>query len=115
MQFGVSVLLIIHALLAVLLLGGITHQAIAAGWPVAKRGQGFFNSLRGVNGMSYTNAIVILFLVTFVFGTIIYPAYRLSVCFAGVSFLQARGDVRAKGAFTCFVVSAASALLAALA
>ena len=57
MQFGVSVLLIIHALLAVLLLGGITHQAIAAGWPVAKRGQGFFNSLRGVNGMSYANAM----------------------------------------------------------
>jgi hypothetical protein len=29
MQFSVSVLLIIHAVLAVLLLGGITHQAIA--------------------------------------------------------------------------------------
>ena len=29
MQFNVSVLLIIHAVLAMLLLGGITHQAIA--------------------------------------------------------------------------------------
>jgi hypothetical protein len=44
--------------LAVLLIGGITHQAIAAAWPVAKRGQGFFDSLRRVNRMSYANAIV---------------------------------------------------------
>jgi hypothetical protein len=79
MQYGISVLLIIHGILAVLLLGAITHQAIAAAWPVTKRGQGFFNSLRGVNGMNYTNAIIVLFLVTFVLGTIIYPAYRLNV------------------------------------
>ena len=79
MQYGISVLLIIHSILAVLLLGAITHQAIAAAWPATKRAPGFFNSLRSVNGMSYTNAIIVLFLVTFVFGTIIYPTYRLSV------------------------------------
>jgi hypothetical protein len=79
MQYGISVLLIIHGILAVLLLGAITHQAIASAWPVTKRGQGFFNSLRGVNGMNYTNTIVVLFLITFVFGTIIYPTYRLNV------------------------------------
>jgi hypothetical protein len=79
MQYGISVLLIIHSILAVLLLGAITHQAIAAALPATKRAPGFFNSLRSVNGMSYTNAIVVLFLVTFVFGTIIYPTYRLSV------------------------------------
>jgi hypothetical protein len=79
MQYGISVLLITHCILAVLLLGAITHQAISAAWPVTKRGQGFVSSLRGVNGMTYTNAIIVLFLVTFVFGTIIYPAYRVNV------------------------------------
>jgi hypothetical protein len=79
MQFGISVLLIIHGILAVLLLGAVTHQAIAAAWPATKRAPGFFNSLRSVNGMNYTNTIVILFLVTFVIGTIIYPTYRLNV------------------------------------
>ena len=42
MQIGWSILLIIHGILAVLLLGAITHQAIAAAWPVAKRAPGFF-------------------------------------------------------------------------
>jgi hypothetical protein len=79
MQIGWSILLIIHGILAVLLLGAVTHQAIAAAWPVAKRAPGFFNSLRSVNGMSYTNAVIVLFLVTFVLGTIIYPTYRLNV------------------------------------
>ena len=35
MQFWWSVLLIIHGILAVLLLGAITHQAIGTTWPVA--------------------------------------------------------------------------------
>jgi hypothetical protein len=71
MQIGWSILLIIHGILAVLLLGAITHQAIGAAWPAAKRAPGFFNSLRSVNGMSYTNAVIILFVVTFLLGTII--------------------------------------------
>jgi hypothetical protein len=79
MLIGWSVLLIIHGILAVLLLGAITHQAIGAAWPVAKRAPGFFNSLRSVNGMSYTDAFIVLFVVTFSLGTIIYPTYRLNV------------------------------------
>jgi hypothetical protein len=79
MQVGRSILLIIHGILAVLLLGAITHQAIAAAWPVTKRAPGFFNSLRSVNGMNYSNAVIVLFLVTFALGTIIYPTYRLNV------------------------------------
>jgi hypothetical protein len=79
MQFWWSVLLIIHGILAVLLLGAITHQAIGATFPVAKRAPGFFNALRSVNGMSYTNTVIILYVVTFLLGTIIYPTYRLNV------------------------------------
>jgi hypothetical protein len=79
MQIGWSTLLIIHGILAVFLLGAITHQVIGAAWPVTKRGSGFFQSVRGVNGMSYTNAVIVLFVVTFAIGTIIYPTYRVSV------------------------------------
>jgi hypothetical protein len=79
MQVGWSILLIIHSILAVLLLGAITHQLVGAIWPVTKRAPGFVSAVRSVNGMNYTNAIVILFLVTFAIGTIIYPPYRTGV------------------------------------
>ena len=79
MQVGWSILLIIHGILAVFLLGAITHQAIGVVWPVTKKSSGFVQAVRGVNGMTYTNAIIILFLVTFALGTIIYPTYRVNV------------------------------------
>jgi len=79
MQVGWSILLIIHGILAVFLLGAITHQAIGVSWPVAKRSAGFVSAVRGVNGMSYTNAVVILFVTTFALGCIIYPTYRVNV------------------------------------
>jgi hypothetical protein len=78
-QVGWSILLIIHGILAVFLLGAITHQALGTIWPVAKRGSGFFSAVRGVNGTSYTNAIAVLFLMTFALGCIIYPTYRVNV------------------------------------
>jgi hypothetical protein len=79
MQVGWSILLIIHGILAVFLLGAVTHQAVGAVWPVTKRTSGFVGAVRSVNGMNYTNAIIILFIVTFALGTIIYPTYR-SAC-----------------------------------
>jgi hypothetical protein len=79
MQVGWSMLLIIHGVLAVFLVGAITHQAIGAALPAAKRGSGFFSAVRGVNGMSYTNAVIVLFVATFMLGCIIYPTYRINV------------------------------------
>jgi len=40
MQVGWSILLIIHGILAVFLLGAITHQAVGVSWPVTKRSAG---------------------------------------------------------------------------
>jgi hypothetical protein len=79
MQVGWSILLIIHGILAVFLLGAVTHQAIGVAWPVTKKSTGFVQAVRGVNGMNYTNVIVILFVVTFALGCIIYPTYRVNV------------------------------------
>ena len=74
-----SAFLILHMLLAVTLLGAITHQAVSVVWPRRDRSKSFVASFRGVNSMTYTNAIIVLFLVTFVMGSIIYPYYRLNI------------------------------------
>jgi hypothetical protein len=95
MLIGWSILLIIHGILAVFLLGAITHQAVGIAWPVTKKTTGFVSAVRGVNGMNYTNAVVILFLVTFVIGTIIYPTYRLNVR----TVLQEYRDFKPEGMF----------------
>ena len=71
-------LLIVHGLLAVVLLGGITHQAMAAAWP-ARSKSGIFNSFRAVSGSAYTNANIVLYLVTATLGGFIYPVYRVAV------------------------------------
>jgi hypothetical protein len=95
MLIGWSLLLICHGILAVFLLGAVTHQVVGVAWPVTKKAGGFVQAVRGVNGMSYTNAIVILFLVTFAIGTIIYPTYRVNVR----TVLQEYRDFRPEGMF----------------
>lgn len=74
-----TVLLIVHGLLAVALLGAITHQALSVG----RRGQGqrrsFAGKFRGVAPTSYSNAIIVLFVVTCIGGAVLYPPYRLDV------------------------------------
>jgi hypothetical protein len=47
MLVGWSILLIVHGILAVFLVGAITHQALGMTWPVTKRGRGFFHAARG--------------------------------------------------------------------
>ena len=71
-------LLIVHGLLAVVLLGGITHQAMSAAWPSRNR-IGIFRSFRAVSGSAYTNANIALYLATAILGGTIYPVYRVGV------------------------------------
>jgi hypothetical protein len=75
----VTFLLIIHSIAAVTLLGALTHQAISVLWPARQRTGSFVSSLRSVPSMTYTNAIVVLFVSTATLGALIYPEYRLSV------------------------------------
>jgi hypothetical protein len=74
----VTVLLIVHGLLAVVLLGGITHQAMSVAWPSRSK-QGIVSSFRAVSGSVYTNANIVLYLVTATLGGTIYPVYRVGV------------------------------------
>ena len=71
-------LLIIHGLLAVVLLGGITHQAMSVAWPSRSK-KGIVSSFRAVSGSVYTNANIVLYLLTATLGGTIYPVYRVGV------------------------------------
>jgi hypothetical protein len=76
----ITILLIIHGLMAVALLGAITHQALsvaAAGSTSGRRT--FFARFRNVNGPAYAGPIVVMFFVTAVLGGLLYPAYRIDV------------------------------------
>ncbi|MCP4925169.1 MAG: hypothetical protein GY916_04405 [Gammaproteobacteria bacterium] len=75
----VTVLLVIHGLLAVLLLGALTHQTIGV-WrlkPLTK--VEFFVRLANVRATSYTNTILALYLLVMIGGGIIYPTYVLDI------------------------------------
>jgi len=71
-------LLIIHGLLALTLLGAITHQAVAVAWRPAHKGN-IVERFAAVTSPAYVNGIIILFAITFIFGAIIYVNYRSEV------------------------------------
>jgi hypothetical protein len=74
-----TALLIVHGLVAVALLGAVTHQAVAVWWPVrASAGGNFVDRFRAVSSKSYVSAIVVLYLATALLGAIIYTHYTIS-------------------------------------
>lgn len=69
-----------HGILAVFLLGALTHQAFAAWWRPARGDQSFFANYRAVRAERYVNTVIILYLLTyFVGGFLLYPEYRYIV------------------------------------
>jgi hypothetical protein len=74
-----TVLLIVHGLLAVALLGAITHQAASVWLPARKPAGSFVGRFRSVPAPSYANAIVVLYVCTAILGGVIYAEYRITV------------------------------------
>lgn len=74
----ITVLLIVHGLLAVALLGAITHQALSVVAPSAGN-RSFVARFRRVNAAAYAGPIVVLFLLTALGGGLLYPQYRIDV------------------------------------
>lgn len=68
-----TILLIVHGLLAVALLGSLTHQAASVVMPVRQPTGHFINRFRAVHGAGYAAAVCVLWIVTFIMG-----AYRLN-------------------------------------
>ncbi len=74
----VTWIFIFHGLFAVALLGAVTHQALAVWWPVrGSASPNFMMRFRAVKAANYVNAIIVLFLITFTIGSIVYPTYRI--------------------------------------
>ena len=73
-----TTLLIIHGLLAVALLGAITHQAVSVWMPVRSKAGNFVTRFRAVPSTSYVTAIIVLYVVTFIMGAWIYTQYRFT-------------------------------------
>lgn len=72
-------LLIVHGLVAVTLLGAVTHQLVSAVRARRAAGVGFIQRYAGVNQRVFTGAVVWLYLAAVVLGATIYPTYRLEV------------------------------------
>ena len=75
-----TILVIVHALLAVALLGALTHQAAAVlAPPRVDATRGFVTRFRSVSGPSYAAAVCVLWVLTFILGGWIYAKYRIYV------------------------------------
>jgi len=74
-----TILLIVHGLLAIALLGALTHQAVAVLMPVRQAAGGFVTRFRAVPAAGYATAVCVLWILTFLMGAWIYTKYRIYV------------------------------------
>ncbi len=90
-----TALLLCHAVLAVALIGAISHQVLVLWRTAPLAANTFFARLGNVRAGSYANAIAVLYALEFVLGAIIYPAYRVEVR----PYLEDIGSFVAAGSF----------------
>ncbi len=74
-----TALLIIHGLVAVALLGAITHQTLATWAPTRTRPGSFFGRFRAVPSASFANAVVALYAVSALLGAIVYLYFLVDI------------------------------------
>jgi hypothetical protein len=74
-----TALLILHGLVAIALLGAITHQTLAVWVPSGARPHSFFGRFRAVQPAVFANAIVVLYVGTVVLGAIVYLYFKVDV------------------------------------
>jgi len=75
-----TALLIFHGLLAVALLGAVTHQALAASVRRSElRTRSFFARFRTTDASAYGMPVAVLFVAVMIVGAILYPRYRMVV------------------------------------
>jgi hypothetical protein len=74
-----TALLILHGLVAVALLGAITHQTVATWAPARARPGSFIGRLRTVPSASFANAIVLLYALSATLGAILYLYFRVDI------------------------------------
>ena len=75
----VTALLIVHGLVAVALIGAITHQTLATWAPAGAGPKSFFGRFRSVPSPAFANAVVALYLIAALLGAIVYLDFRIEV------------------------------------
>ncbi len=73
----ITILLILHGILAVFLLGAITHQTLGVFWPRRPGQTDFVANARGIRPQIYATPIAIMYVVQFILGALLYPTYRV--------------------------------------
>jgi hypothetical protein len=74
-----TALLIVHGLVAVALLGALTHQTLATWAPARARPGSFFGRFRTVPTAAFANAIVVLYATSAILGAVMYLRFRVDV------------------------------------
>ena len=74
-----TILLILHGLVAVALLGAITHQTLAVCAPPRAKPFSFFGRFRAIQGAAFANAVVVLYLASALLGAIVYLYFKIDV------------------------------------
>jgi hypothetical protein len=74
-----TALLILHGLVAVALLGAITHQTLAAWTSFGARSRSFLGRFRAVQPAGYANAIVGLYVGAALLGAVVYLYFKVDI------------------------------------
>lgn len=74
-----TALLILHGLVAVALLGAITHQVLAVWAPSGARPRSVFDRFRAVQPAGFATAIVVLYAAAAVLGAIVYLFFKIDI------------------------------------
>jgi hypothetical protein len=74
-----TALLILHGLVAVALLGAITHQTLAAWIPSSARPRSFLARFSAVQPAGYANAIVGLYVGAALLGAVVYLYFKVDI------------------------------------
>jgi hypothetical protein len=74
-----TVWLLVHLILAVGLVGALTHQAMAVMMPVRQPASGIVTRFRAVPAAGYATAVCVLWVITFILGSYIYTKYRIYI------------------------------------
>jgi hypothetical protein len=74
-----TILSIFHGLVAVALLGAVTHQTLATWAPSGSRAGSFLGRFRAVHGAAFANAIVVLYVASALLGAVVYLYFKVDI------------------------------------
>jgi hypothetical protein len=74
-----TTLLILHGLVAVGLIGAITHQALATCAPPHVKPHSFFSRFRAIPAARFANAIVVLYLISVLLGAVVCLYFKVDI------------------------------------